>query len=268
MLSFMRLDPVFGHLPAPDGRAPDYPIPSFVAERHAPRPSVTLPWYLERHYAWAYVWPISVWFFDHQPVINSILFGNYRRIMRNTLRMMEPKTAGRTLQIAAVYGELTPTLASQGIEDLHLIDAAPIQLEVARDKLAAIGRKAGIARMAAEALRFRDGSFDTALMFLLLHELPPDARRAALTEALRVLRPGGRFVVAEYGECRKRHFFHRFAPMRWILTWAEPFLGGFWSDDFNAVLAECAATLGRQVQLEEQVDIFGGFYRVMRFKVG
>src|SRR4029079_13961699 len=97
---------------------------------------VQLPPYLVEHYDWAYLWPISVWFFDHQPIINAILFGNYRRIMENTLRMMDPQTAGRTLQVAGVYGELTPTLMSRGIEGFSLIDAAPIQLEAARKKLA------------------------------------------------------------------------------------------------------------------------------------
>jgi ubiquinone/menaquinone biosynthesis C-methylase UbiE len=227
---------------------------------------VRLPDYLQKHYAWAYVWPFSVWFFDHQPIINAILFGNYRRIMRHTMRLMDPATAGRTLQIAAVYGELTPTLA-QGIDDLHVIDAAPIQLRAAWRKLSQIGRSAELRRMTAERLSYGGGSFDTALMFLLLHEMPAKARREALTEAIRVLRPGGRFVVAEYGEFRKRHFFHRFAPMRWILTKAEPFLGGFWSETLDEVMADCAATLGRAVEVEEQVDIFGGFYRVVRYCV-
>jgi|GEM_PF-5881062 len=35
-----------------------------------------LPDYLVRHYNWAYLWLVSVWLFDHQPIINAILFGN------------------------------------------------------------------------------------------------------------------------------------------------------------------------------------------------
>ncbi len=224
-----------------------------------------LPDYLVRYYAWAYLWPAAVWFFDHQPIINAILFGNYRRIMDATLRLLAPRGAGRTLQIAGVYGELTPTLARH-IDDLHMIDVAPVQLEAAQRKLAAVGRSAQLARMNAESLRYADASFDTALMFLLLHELPADARRRSLAEAVRVLKPGGRLVIAEYGE-KRRHFFHRFAPMRWILEFAEPFLGAFWRESLVDVLRECAASVGRHAELEEQVDIFGGFYRVARFRV-
>jgi ubiquinone/menaquinone biosynthesis C-methylase UbiE len=232
----------------------------------ATAPVDRMPDYLVRHYDWAYLWPISVWFFDHQPIINAILFGQYRRIMDVTLRLMDPERAGRTLQIAGVYGELTPKLARH-IADLHLIDIAPIQLAAAQRKLAAIGRTAQLARMRSEALHYPDGSFDTTLMFLLLHEMPAISRRRSLREAIRVTRPGGTFVIAEYGEKRKNHWFHRFAPMRWILTKAEPFLGGFWSEDLDEVLAECAHEVRREVQLVEHVDIFGGFYRVARYRV-
>ena len=230
-------------------------------------PVTTLPDYLERHYAWAYVWPFSVWFFDHQPIINAILFGNYRRIMRNTMRLMDLPNAGKTLQVAGVYGELTPTLATGLQEPVHLIDAAPIQLEAARRKVEAIGKTVRLARMFAEDLHYESGAFDTVLLFLLLHEMPPKARREALREAVRVTKPGGRVVIAEYGENRGRHFFHRFAPMRAILTWAEPFLGGFWSESLSHTLAECGAMVGRKVELDEQVDVFGGFYRVCRYRV-
>src|SRR5512143_891373 len=110
--------------------------PTYGSAGRAPKaPAVALPDYLERYYAWAYVWPFSVWFFDHQPIINAILFGNYRKIMRHTMRLMDLPTAGRTLQVAGVYGELTPTLAQGLAEPVHLIDAAPIQLEAARRKV-------------------------------------------------------------------------------------------------------------------------------------
>lgn len=225
-----------------------------------------LPDYLVRYYRWAYLWPSAVWFFDHQPIINAILFGNYRKIMNATRRLMDASTAGKTLQIAAVYGELTPTLARE-IDELHLAEIAPVQLAAAERKLSAKGLGAHLAQMNAERLHYEADSFDTALMFLLLHELPANARWNSLCEALRVLRRGGHFVIAEYGENRGRHFLHRFPPMRWILTKAEPFLGAFWNESLADTLGRCAAEVGKGVELEEQVDIFGGFYRVMRFRV-
>ncbi|MDZ7842759.1 MAG: methyltransferase domain-containing protein [Gammaproteobacteria bacterium] len=225
-----------------------------------------LPEYLTRYYAWAYVWPISVWFFDHQPIINAILFGHYNRIMANTLRLLDPETAGSTLQIAAVYGKLTPIIA-RDIDDLHLIDAARIQLDLTQRKVETTGRSIKLARMHAEALDYKDDRFDSALLFLLLHEMPPEPRRETLREAVRVVRPGGHLVIAEYGELGGSHLFHRLPPMRRVLTTAEPFLDSFWKESLVDVLGECAAQAGKRIELEEQVDIFRGFYRVMRYRV-
>lgn len=42
------------------------------------------PDYLARHYWWAYLWSVSVWFFDHQPIINAILFGQYRTLSKKS----------------------------------------------------------------------------------------------------------------------------------------------------------------------------------------
>jgi ubiquinone/menaquinone biosynthesis C-methylase UbiE len=241
-----------------------------IGATFAPAPAtheeVQLPDYLVRFYDWAYLWPVSVWFFDHQPIINAILFGNYRRIMNETLRLMEPASAGKTLQIAAVYGELTPTIARH-VEELHVIDAAAVQLKAARRKLNEVGRRATLGRMVAESLKYGDRTFDTSILFFLLHELPAASRRAALREAVRVLKPGGQLLISEYGEHGKTHWFHRFGLFRGVLTWAEPFLGGFWKENLTEMLKECGRQVGREVELEEGVDIFRGFYRVRRYRV-
>ncbi len=51
----------------------------------------------------------------------------------------------------------------------------------------------------ADALPVEDASCDRVTMSLLLHHLEPEAKRAALAEAHRVLRPGGRLCVADWG---------------------------------------------------------------------
>jgi ubiquinone/menaquinone biosynthesis C-methylase UbiE len=49
----------------------------------------------------------------------------------------------------------------------------------------------------AEALGFPDGCFDVVVSSLVMHHLPEDLRMRALTEMRRVLRSGGRVLVAE-----------------------------------------------------------------------
>ena len=50
----------------------------------------------------------------------------------------------------------------------------------------------------AYALPFADGSFDACLLSLALHEHKEEERKIMLDEALRVLRPDGHLVIADY----------------------------------------------------------------------
>ncbi|PQM44059.1 Phthiotriol/phenolphthiotriol dimycocerosates methyltransferase [Mycobacterium talmoniae] len=53
------------------------------------------------------------------------------------------------------------------------------------------------------ALPLADGSVDVVVSNLAIHNIPSrDGRRRALTEAVRVLRPGGRLVIADLWEIR------------------------------------------------------------------
>jgi len=152
-----------------------------------------IPAYLARHYWWAYLWRPGVWFFDHQPVINAILFGQYRRLLETTLRHLGRRPPGRLLQLTCVYGLLSPSIVrNAGEHSLYLCDVAPVQLEVVRRKLNDdVHNTVHLARMDAERLAYRDGSFSTVLVFLLLHELPAAARLHVLEEIVRVIAPGG-----------------------------------------------------------------------------
>lgn len=78
---------------------------------------------------------------------------------------------------------------------LHGLDLSAAYLARARDRLA--GRPAVWHQAAAEAIPLPDASVDLVTAVYLLHELPPEIRAAALAEASRVLRPGGRLVIVD-----------------------------------------------------------------------
>ncbi len=79
---------------------------------------------------------------------------------------------------------------------LYGVDLSPHYLELAGRRLAG---SLDVTLMAenAEALPLAEGSFDAAVSIFLFHELPPAARRNVLTEALRILKPGGRLVLCD-----------------------------------------------------------------------
>jgi ubiquinone/menaquinone biosynthesis C-methylase UbiE len=225
------------------------------------------PEYLARHYWWAYLDPAGVWFFDHHFVINLILLGQYRNILAEVMRRYAATSGARTLQLTCAYGSLTPALAqAPNTHELHLMDAAAIQLRAARHKIAHGVKPALYARINAETMAYADNSFDTVILFFLLHELPTDARQKVLQETLRVLKPGGCLLVAEYGANEGRHPLHRFMPARRMLERLEPFLAGFWRSDLHAQLAACARERDKRLQGNGETPLFGGFYRVLEYR--
>mgnify|MGYP002352752300 CR=1 FL=1 len=90
-------------------------------------------------------------------------------------------------------GAVSATL-SGAVGRVIAVDASRAMLAAAKKRLAGqdnVELRAG----ELEALPVEDGELDAALMVLVLHHLPSPA--AALAEAARALRPGGRLVVVD-----------------------------------------------------------------------
>lgn len=96
---------------------------------------------------------------------------------------------GTQLLLAAPMVGITGTLS--GIEP-----SAPM-VEYAMAKAKARGVNLRVSRGSADRLPFADASFDAVLCTLVLHHLPVEVRAPAVAEMHRVLRPGGRLVVAD-----------------------------------------------------------------------
>ena len=79
------------------------------------------------------------------------------------------------------------------------IDASPQMIERARKK--ARKRHADVAfhLAPAEALPFSDARFDVVVSTVMLHHLPRQARQLCAGEIRRVLKPGGRVLVIDFG---------------------------------------------------------------------
>jgi ubiquinone/menaquinone biosynthesis C-methylase UbiE/DNA-binding transcriptional ArsR family regulator len=77
------------------------------------------------------------------------------------------------------------------------IDSSPDMLAIARDRLARIGAGHCQVRLGdVYRLPLANGSFDAVIFHQVLHYL--DDPQAALREAARVLRPGGRILIADF----------------------------------------------------------------------
>jgi SAM-dependent methyltransferase len=102
----------------------------------------------------------------------------------------------RVLDVGCGTGRLAGELAKLGAK-VWGVDPSPEMLAEAR---ASVGSKVGLRRASAEALPFRDGWFDRAVMRLVVHLVD---RSGALPELARVLTSGGLALIATF---RPEHF--------------------------------------------------------------
>jgi ubiquinone/menaquinone biosynthesis C-methylase UbiE len=97
----------------------------------------------------------------------------------------------RVLDVGCGTGRLAAALAERGAK-VWGVDSSPEMLAQARE---VAGRNVGLKQGRAEALPFRDGWFDRAVMRLVVHLVD---RSLALPELARVLAPGGRALIATF----------------------------------------------------------------------
>ena len=188
---------------------------------------LAVPRYLSDTYWWAYVHPRAVRFFDRPWLINLILWGNYLRLRDAALQALGERLPGRTLQVACVYGDITQRLRERLTPggSLDVVDVVRAQLDNLARKLNG-GPRVGLLQCDSSALDIADATYDRVLLFFLLHEQPGEVRRRTITEALRVLKPGGRLVILDYH--RPRPWHPLYWPMVAVLRTLEPFAMDLW----------------------------------------
>lgn len=104
------------------------------------------------------------------------------------------RAGGATLEIAIGTGTGLSHYPRE--VDLTGIDWSPAMLHVARRQADRVHRGVTLHQADAAALPFPAESFDTVVSTFALCCIPNE--RAALVEALRVLRPGGRLLLADH----------------------------------------------------------------------
>lgn len=110
---------------------------------------------------------------------------------QDVLRRLLPTAPARVLDVGGGSGVHAEWLARDGHE-VHLLDPVPLHVELA-GRLPSVAARAGDARELAE----HDASYDVVLLLGPLYHLPERADRVrALSEARRVVRPGGLVVAA------------------------------------------------------------------------
>lgn len=130
--------------------------------------------------------------------VNAFFAGRRPAVFRKLTRLSGAEPGDHALDVGCGTGYLTSMLAAA---------VAPNGSATGVDASAAMVDEASRLRSsahctytvgAAERLEFDDGRFDVVTSSLMLHHLPTELRAPALREMRRVLRPGGRLLIAEF----------------------------------------------------------------------
>jgi len=179
---------------------------------------------------WLYTNKYLIWLTDNQLIVTGVLLFQYDKLVRKVMEKIDPtRKHGRILQISCAYGNFSQKLADKcrAIEagEMVVCDIVGNQLDNVKKKLKDYDGKMTLVEENAAQMRFASAAFDSAVVFFLLHELPYEEKRKALAEAMRVVRPGGKIILAEFQK-----------PTNWLMrlfgrtyfSFFEPFALDMW----------------------------------------
>lgn len=187
-----------------------------------------VPDYLRDTYTWAYLSRLGTRVFDRQPVVNAILWGNARRLIRWVTSQLRP--GQHVMQPAAVYGSFSRDLAAALGPDgrLEVSDVAPIQVALTRRKLSGV-RQAEVACV--DATTRGRGPYDAVTCFFLLHEVPDAVKTQVVDALLDAVKPGGQVIFVDY---HRPHALHPLRPiMALVFRSLEPFAPALWQREIR-----------------------------------
>jgi len=141
---------------------------------------------------------------DFQPIIAAILLFQYKRLVSKIVAELgQLDLKGKKVLITScAFGNVIPRVVEaavrSGAERVLIADIIHNELVRAGSKLGAFPGKVEFLEDDATALKLEGGAVDANVIFFLLHELPHHLKGKALSEAGRMLAPGGKLLLAEF----------------------------------------------------------------------
>lgn len=132
-------------------------------------------------------------------ITSLMTLGQIGRLRKATVEQALIQPGDSVLDVGCGTGEVTlPAKRRAQHGRVYGIDPAPEMIAVARKKAARKGVEVDFRVGVIEALPFPDSSIDVVTSSLMMHHLPDDLKVRGLAEIYRVLKPGGRLLIADF----------------------------------------------------------------------
>jgi ubiquinone/menaquinone biosynthesis C-methylase UbiE len=140
------------------------------------------------------------WAARYDLLMTVITLGRERRFRRRLLELGRVQPGESVLDVGCGTGSLAiEAKRAVGAARVFGIDASPAMIARARTKAAKARLEVSFDVALAQALPFGYSQFDVVLSSVMMHHLPKADRPGVMREAKRVLKPGGRLLVVDFG---------------------------------------------------------------------
>ncbi len=142
---------------------------------------------------WRY--DLDIWFID-----TFVFRGQWRELRLRTANLARIQPGELVLDVGCGTGTLAMEAARRVGRAGRVtgVDPGTQQIARARSKAARSNLPIDFQIGVIEHLAFPDQTFDVALSSLMMHHLPDGLKRQGLAEIARVLKPGGRLIIADF----------------------------------------------------------------------
>jgi ubiquinone/menaquinone biosynthesis C-methylase UbiE len=148
---------------------------------------------------WRY--DLKLWFFD------TFLFrGKLRELRQRTVYLADLQPGEQVLDVGCGTGTLAIEAQRQVGGKGYVVGIDPGTEQIAHARAKAARRKLPIDFQIGviERLPFPDQTFDVVLSTIMMHHLGDGLKRQGMSEIARVLKPGGRLIIADFKRPEKR----------------------------------------------------------------
>jgi ubiquinone/menaquinone biosynthesis C-methylase UbiE len=132
--------------------------------------------------------------------------GQVRKLRLRTANLAHIQPGEKVLDVGCGTGTLAIEVQKRvgATGSVAGIDPGAEQIAHARSKVARRTVPIDFQIGVIEHLAFPDQTFDVVLSTLMMHHLPANLKRQGLSEIARVLKPGGRLVIADFKQRKER----------------------------------------------------------------